>query len=56
MSPFREYRFELCWLAILIVIILLTPGRTSAQGYSWIDVALDCDSSGGWCLRGRGLL
>jgi hypothetical protein len=50
MTPFRECRFELCWLVILIVIVLLTPARSSAQGFNWLDFAMDCDGSMGWCL------
>jgi hypothetical protein len=45
-----RYRFELCWLLVLIAIVLLSPDPPTAQSFSWVDLALDCDSTSGWCL------
>jgi hypothetical protein len=50
MIALRAYRFELCWLLLLIAIFLLSPSRSSANSFHWIDLAFDCDSVSGWCI------
>ena len=50
MKSVRRYWFEACWLLLLIVLFLLTPVPSSAQGYDWIDIAFDCSSVSGWCV------
>ena len=50
MARLREYRFECCWLVLLIALVLLSPARSSAQGFAWLDFALDCESTMGWCF------
>ncbi len=50
MTPIREYRFEACWLILIVLtLVLFAPSRPSAQGLSWGDLAFDCDSWSGWC-------
>ena len=53
MRALRSYRFELCWLALLILVLLLTPRPASAQALSWWDFAGDCSSDSGWCIGFR---
>ena len=50
MTPRRDYRFECCWLVLLILLVLFTPSPSSAQALSWADLAYDCDSISGWCI------
>jgi hypothetical protein len=53
MTSLRSYRFEFCWLALLVLVFLLTPRRASAQALSWWDFAGDCSSESGWCIPFR---
>jgi hypothetical protein len=51
MRSLREYRFECCWLVLLIILFLLAPAQpSSATGFDWQDLAFDCDSTAGWCV------
>ena len=46
----RSYRLEICWLALLLTLLLLTPRRSFAQDMSFFDLGDDCTSVSGWCF------
>jgi hypothetical protein len=50
MTALRSYKLEFCWLAVLILVVLLTPRPASAQALSWFDFSGDCSSESGWCV------
>jgi hypothetical protein len=49
MRNVREYRFELCWMLLLVLLFWAIPVRSSADDRDWEDGAGDCPGSSGWC-------
>ena len=49
MRTFKTYAFELCWLAVVLLLYAAAPARTSAQTFSFEEAAADCPEISGWC-------
>jgi hypothetical protein len=49
MAKLREYKLELVWLALVILLFAGASVEPSAADYNWEDAARDCSSSSGWC-------
>jgi hypothetical protein len=47
-ATLRTYRFELCWLVLLVVMFLMSPARPSTQDMNYQDRGYACPGTG-WC-------
>ena len=52
MARVYDYKLELCWLVILVLLFSFVPKRSSAGvDFSWDDVPDWCGDGDGTCVR-----
>ena len=50
MGWIREYRLELLWLLLLIVLFASHPSSSRANGWNWDDGESDCGDGDFYCI------